>query len=97
LEEGLDRSDDDENQRQPVDRVDGEIGREDQPVSHRVAFMTQQGQAGSESVLGDSKRLRRHFRVSPPLLRRLQLYILTMSDTMDRFSGSGRNGRPDRI
>jgi hypothetical protein len=43
LEEGFDRSDDNEDQRQPVDGVDGEVGRENEPVSHRAALMTRQG------------------------------------------------------
>jgi hypothetical protein len=39
LEEGFDGSDDDEDQRQPVDRIDSDAGRENQPLPHRVALM----------------------------------------------------------
>ena len=38
MEEGFDRADDNEDQRQPVDRVDGDVGGENQPVFHRVVL-----------------------------------------------------------
>jgi hypothetical protein len=43
LEEGLDRADDNENKRQPIDRIDGDVGRENQPLSHRVVLITRAG------------------------------------------------------